>query len=316
MTQQEQRMRFRPKFKEFVRRPDAKEVAGLLRNYLDNTIKDPRPQEFSFWSVSCSPSTNETAGPRLFCVNIDRMETFVVGCLKEDPMVLWGFINVSFSAFKNLPSFLRKFPKAQVTEVGYAAAKSDCLQISMNGIKEIAAIISTPAVIRAAQLNGRLKPTIYNRFHNFDLVDYAYTGTAATTDDDDPVEAASATSKVIAAMLTDPQVRADEVQLAAMEGRHYLAEAKFRRRNRALIEEKKRHSDGKCSVCSFDFKTAYKGLECDLLVGHHVEPIGKRRKASKTTLDDIDVLCPNCHAAVHSQDPPLSAAELRSRLIS
>ena len=138
----------------------------------------------------------------------------------------------------------------------------------------------------------------------------------ATTRDDDPVETASPTSKVIAAMMCNPEVEVGEVQLAAMEGRHYLAEAKFRRRNRALIEEKKRQSDGKCSVCSFDFKTAYKGLERDLLVGHHVEPIGKRNKASKTTLDDIDILCPNCHAAVHSQDPPLTAEELRGRLVS
>ncbi len=132
----------------------------------------------------------------------------------------------------------------------------------------------------------------------------------------DPVEAASPTSKVIAAMLCNPEVQAGEVQLAAMEGRHYLAEAKFRRRNRALIEEKKRQSNGKCSVCGFDFKTTYKGLDRDLLVGHHVEPIGKRKKASKTTLDDIEILCPNCHAAVHSEDPPLSADELRGRLIS
>jgi 5-methylcytosine-specific restriction endonuclease McrA len=138
----------------------------------------------------------------------------------------------------------------------------------------------------------------------------------AMTGDDDPVEAASPTSKVIAAILCNPEVETGEVQLAAMEGRHYLAEAKFRQRNRALIEEKKRRSDGRCSVCEFDFKATYKGIERDLLVGHHVEPIGKRTKGSKTTLGQIDVLCPNCHAAVHSQDPPLTAAELRTMLIS
>ena len=175
MTQQEQRMQYRPKFEDFLRRTDAKEVAGLLRHYLDNTIKAPRPQEFTFWSVSCLPATNRTTSPRLFCVNIDRMETFVVGYVKEDPTALWGFINVSFSAFKNLPSFRRKFPSAEVVEAAYAAANGDCLSIRVQGVKEIAAIINNPAVIRAAQeLNGRLKRTIYARFHNFDLVDYAY----------------------------------------------------------------------------------------------------------------------------------------------
>jgi 5-methylcytosine-specific restriction endonuclease McrA len=133
---------------------------------------------------------------------------------------------------------------------------------------------------------------------------------------DDPVEASSPTSKVIAAMLTDPQVRTEEVQLAAMEGRHYITEAGFRRRNRALIEAKKKQSDGKCSVCEFDFKERYRGIEKDYLVAHHVKPIGRRKRASKTTLDQIDLLCPNCHAAVHSEDPPLSADELRGRLMA
>lgn len=129
------------------------------------------------------------------------------------------------------------------------------------------------------------------------------------------VEAASSpTSRVIVSLLADPQIQAHEVQLAAMEGRHYIAEAKFRLRNRALIEEKKRQSDGKCNVCKFDFQATYKGLERNFLVGHHVKPIGKRKKATKTTLADIDVLCPNCHAAVHSEDPPLCANELRSRI--
>ncbi len=175
MTPEEQRVKYRPKFEAFLRRSDAEEVAGLLRHYLDNTIKDPRPQEFSYWSVSCLPSTAAAAGPRLFCVNIDRMETFVVGHLKEDPK-LWSFINVSASAFASIRSFRKKFPNADVSSAGYAAAKDDCLQICMNGIEEIAAIINNPAVIRAAQeLNGRLKRTIYARFHNFDLLDYAYT---------------------------------------------------------------------------------------------------------------------------------------------
>jgi predicted HNH restriction endonuclease len=130
------------------------------------------------------------------------------------------------------------------------------------------------------------------------------------------IESASPTIKVIVAIMGNPEVEAGEVQLAAMEGRHYLAEAKFRRRNRALIEEKKRRSDGKCTVCGFDFKAIYKGLDRDCLVAHYVQPIGKRRTASKTTLDQIDILCPNCHAAVHSQDPPLTAGELRIRLVS
>jgi len=130
------------------------------------------------------------------------------------------------------------------------------------------------------------------------------------------LQGASNTAKVIAAMLCNPEVQVDEVLLAAMEGRHYLAERGFRQRNRVLIEAKKKQSDGKCSVCGFDFKERYRGIEKDHLVAHHVKPNGQRKRALKTTLAEIDLLCPNCHAAVHSEDPPQTANQLRKMLIS
>jgi hypothetical protein len=107
-----------------------------------------------------------------------------------------------------------------------------------------------------------------------------------------------------------------ELHLTALEGDCHRAEAMFRSRNRKLIAEKKRLSQGKCTVCEFDFNATYQGLKRDLLVAHHAKPIGKRTKATRTMLEDIDVLCPNCHAAVHPQDPPLSAGQLRQRLVS
>ncbi|MGO8753379.1 MAG: HNH endonuclease [Thermoguttaceae bacterium] len=105
-----------------------------------------------------------------------------------------------------------------------------------------------------------------------------------------------------------------ERALAALEGDSYRGEATFRRRNRALIEDKKRMSDGRCSVCRMKFSERYKGIRKHCLVAHHVKPIGKRKTAAKTTLDEIDLLCPNCHTAVHTTDRPLTAAKLRIML--
>ena len=102
--------------------------------------------------------------------------------------------------------------------------------------------------------------------------------------------------------------------LEALEGETHRTEVQFRKRNRALIDAKKMESDGKCTVCQFNFVARYVGLRRDCLIAHHVKPIGKRNKATKTTLDDIDLLCPNCHAVVHTQDPPLTAAKLRKML--
>lgn len=114
---------------------------------------------------------------------------------------------------------------------------------------------------------------------------------------------------------TVPQGTTQDKTLEAMEGHAYRAESLFRKRNRALIEAKKLDSDGRCSVCALKFSERYRGIGNDCLVAHHVEPIGVRKKASKTRLDDIELLCPNCHAAVHTEDPPLTAQELRKRLV-
>ncbi len=111
------------------------------------------------------------------------------------------------------------------------------------------------------------------------------------------------------------EIARQDAQLMALEGAAYRGEATFRYRNRSLIEKKKQQSDGRCSVCTLRFAERYKGIDKDCLIAHHVHPIGKRKKATRTTLDDIDLLCPNCHAAVHTEDPPLSADQLRGMLI-
>ncbi len=102
----------------------------------------------------------------------------------------------------------------------------------------------------------------------------------------------------------------------AVEGERYKAEAIFRKRSRALIEAKKAKSDGRCEVCGFGFKERYGTAVNDCLIAHHINPISGRAAASKTTLDDIALLCPNCHAVIHSFDEPLSLERLRQLLKS
>jgi 5-methylcytosine-specific restriction endonuclease McrA len=104
-------------------------------------------------------------------------------------------------------------------------------------------------------------------------------------------------------------------QREAVEGERYRAEVIFRKRNRALIEAKKAKSNGLCEVCKFSFKESY-GLAQDCLVAHHINPISGRVRASKTTLDDIALLCPNCHTVIHSFDETLSIEKLRQLLKS
>jgi hypothetical protein len=99
-----------------------------------------------------------------------------------------------------------------------------------------------------------------------------------------------------------------------IEGETLRREINFRRRNRALIEAKKAESDYRCEVCDFSFEEAYGPVGKAFIIAHHVELLGSRRRASRTTLEDIKLICANCHAMIHKQAPPFLLAELRAKL--
>jgi len=98
------------------------------------------------------------------------------------------------------------------------------------------------------------------------------------------------------------------------EGEQYRTEVKFRKRHRGLIEEKKENSDYRCEVCEMKFEEVYGDIGRDYIIAHHKEPIGSRKKASNTTLDDIALVCANCHAMLHRRERLMSISELRRRI--
>lgn len=99
---------------------------------------------------------------------------------------------------------------------------------------------------------------------------------------------------------------------AAMEGEAAVAEVVFRVRNRALIETKKAESECCCEVCGFDFGLTYGTMGHGYIVAHHVNPIATGRRM--TTLDDIALVCANCHAMAHTETPPVAMNVLRDRV--
>lgn len=99
--------------------------------------------------------------------------------------------------------------------------------------------------------------------------------------------------------------------IEAEEGRVMITEAAFRSRNAALIETRKMNSDYRCEVCGFRFSDKYGRIGRDYIIAHHLVPLASVKGASKTTLDDIALLCANCHAMVHTARPPLSISDLK-----
>lgn len=69
----------------------------------------------------------------------------------------------------------------------------------------------------------------------------------------------------------------------------------------------------RCQVCGFDFAETYGESYARLMHVHHLQPLSKGQRLTDLKRDLVPV-CPNCHAVLHSQDPPLSIEACRALL--
>ena len=108
----------------------------------------------------------------------------------------------------------------------------------------------------------------------------------------------------------------------AVEGTLRLRQHYARERCRTLIEKKRadftRWSDGHffCEVCRFDFATQYPSRPGEGFIEvHHLSLLSTQDEPGKTTLDDLLLVCANCHRMIHhAKDVNGNLAELREHL--
>jgi 5-methylcytosine-specific restriction enzyme A len=72
------------------------------------------------------------------------------------------------------------------------------------------------------------------------------------------------------------------------------------------------HWGKKCSICDFDFYKSYGSIGLDFIHVHHLIPVSEVGKAYQVDpIADLRPVCPNCHAMLHTSNPPLSIEQLR-----
>ncbi|MCY3641673.1 MAG: HNH endonuclease [Gammaproteobacteria bacterium] len=67
----------------------------------------------------------------------------------------------------------------------------------------------------------------------------------------------------------------------------------------------------RCFGCDLEMRDTYGEIADGFIHVHHTKPLSKAGGCRTPDLDDLIPLCPNCHAVVHLQDPPLSREQLR-----
>lgn len=114
-----------------------------------------------------------------------------------------------------------------------------------------------------------------------------------------------------------PHVDEDE-DYESEEGRLFIRLHRARERNPLLAKKKKlaaqkKHNALKCEVCGFDFLKAYGKRGDGFIECHHTRPLHVMQDGERTKLQDLALLCANCHRMIH-RSPWVSVSDLRKML--
>jgi hypothetical protein len=75
------------------------------------------------------------------------------------------------------------------------------------------------------------------------------------------------------------------------------------------------HGDLFCEACGFDFSQTYGSLGEDFMEIHHRQPFAEiEDDETDVSLDDLALVCANCHRMLHRHKPWLTIEQLRLRL--
>jgi len=118
---------------------------------------------------------------------------------------------------------------------------------------------------------------------------------------------------------TANDVPVNDHDVEAPEGRLLLRQHFVRERNPLLVRKKKqlvikRDGDLRCEACDFSFRARYGELGSGFIECHHTMPLSRLRPNKKTRLEDLVIVCANCHRMLHLGARWLSVMELK-RLI-
>lgn len=97
---------------------------------------------------------------------------------------------------------------------------------------------------------------------------------------------------------------ADDPGAVYVEGGLVLRTHLRRERNRQLVVAakaafKRHHGRVFCEACGFDFAAVYGDLGADFIEAHHEAPLAEREGISETRIQDLRMVCGNCHRMLH-----------------
>lgn len=116
-----------------------------------------------------------------------------------------------------------------------------------------------------------------------------------------------ALSAQLAVLSEDLPQQSDETDKTYQEGRARFTLHRRQERNQQLVHSKLSSTKARtghlaCEVCSFDFEATYGELGKGFAECHHLLPLSVTGE-TETRLNDLAVVCANCHRMLHRRSP-------------
>jgi hypothetical protein len=111
----------------------------------------------------------------------------------------------------------------------------------------------------------------------------------------------------------------EDLNISVREGGKKLVTHLRRERNPTIVRKKKEHAlrtarGLQCEACDFDFRAVYGDRGLEFCEAHHTRPLSDENREVETTLDDLAIVCSNCHRMLH-RPPFISVAKLRDEVM-
>jgi len=135
-----------------------------------------------------------------------------------------------------------------------------------------------------------------------------------------PRAVSGVTSEVLALLRAIGGVSDPEEDQEFPEGRAEYSKHLRRERNAALVREAKNRALIEndrlaCEVCGFDFADVYGDLGESFIEAHHIVPLSQTNELRRTRVEDLALVCSNCHRMLHRHRPWLGRKELKRILV-
>ena len=95
------------------------------------------------------------------------------------------------------------------------------------------------------------------------------------------------------------------------EGGEVVITSKRYERSNALRAEAVRHHGVNCCICDFNFSEAYGEIGVGFIHIHHIDRVADSGVRVVDVEKDLIPICPNCHAMIHRETPPMNPEKLK-----